>query len=112
MRRTLFLTVAIAVGILAAPLGAGAQQAAKMYRVGVLQTIPNTGATNYMEAVRQGLLDHGYIEGRNIVIEHRVSTAPKENPALVADLLSRKIDIRSEERRVGKECRSRWSPYH
>ena len=23
-----------------------------------------------------------------------------------------KWDIRSEERRVGKECRSRWSPYH
>ena len=22
------------------------------------------------------------------------------------------ITIRSEERRVGKECRSRWSPYH
>ena len=22
------------------------------------------------------------------------------------------IFIRSEERRVGKECRSRWSPYH
>src|SRR3712207_9139517 len=22
------------------------------------------------------------------------------------------FDIRSEERRVGKECRSRWSPYH
>ena len=22
------------------------------------------------------------------------------------------IKIRSEERRVGKECRSRWSPYH
>ena len=22
------------------------------------------------------------------------------------------IDGRSEERRVGKECRSRWSPYH
>ena len=21
-------------------------------------------------------------------------------------------DFRSEERRVGKECRSRWSPYH
>src|SRR3712207_8965173 len=24
----------------------------------------------------------------------------------------RPFDIRSEERRVGKECRSRWSPYH
>ena len=22
------------------------------------------------------------------------------------------ISVRSEERRVGKECRSRWSPYH
>ncbi len=25
---------------------------------------------------------------------------------------TRKITLRSEERRVGKECRSRWSPYH
>src|SRR2546430_6823234 len=24
----------------------------------------------------------------------------------------RVVDVRSEERRVGKECRSRWSPYH
>ena len=24
----------------------------------------------------------------------------------------RKVSVRSEERRVGKECRSRWSPYH
>src|SRR3712207_9197291 len=24
----------------------------------------------------------------------------------------RPYDVRSEERRVGKECRSRWSPYH
>ena len=23
-----------------------------------------------------------------------------------------KVGVRSEERRVGKECRSRWSPYH
>src|SRR3712207_7495610 len=22
------------------------------------------------------------------------------------------LEVRSEERRVGKECRSRWSPYH
>ena len=26
--------------------------------------------------------------------------------------LQQQVDIRSEERRVGKECRSRWSPYH
>ena len=27
-------------------------------------------------------------------------------------VLVRRTAIRSEERRVGKECRSRWSPYH
>ena len=26
--------------------------------------------------------------------------------------LAEKQKVRSEERRVGKECRSRWSPYH
>src|SRR5260370_6345042 len=30
----------------------------------------------------------------------------------LARLMSRAIVLRSEERRVGKECRSRWSPYH
>ena len=28
------------------------------------------------------------------------------------DVVEGTITIRSEERRVGKECRSRWSPYH
>ena len=28
------------------------------------------------------------------------------------DVNASDIKIRSEERRVGKECRSRWSPYH
>ena len=26
--------------------------------------------------------------------------------------LTANMTVRSEERRVGKECRSRWSPYH
>ena len=30
----------------------------------------------------------------------------------VESILSRLLQARSEERRVGKECRSRWSPYH
>ena len=29
-----------------------------------------------------------------------------------ADIEKQRAGIRSEERRVGKECRSRWSPYH
>ena len=31
---------------------------------------------------------------------------------LFADTLCATLNLRSEERRVGKECRSRWSPYH
>ena len=31
---------------------------------------------------------------------------------IVKELKYAKFDDRSEERRVGKECRSRWSPYH
>ena len=31
---------------------------------------------------------------------------------LFLDEITSKKDFRSEERRVGKECRSRWSPYH
>jgi putative tryptophan/tyrosine transport system substrate-binding protein len=92
MDRRRFLVTSLA-GALAAPLAAEAQQAGRVWRIGVLQGGPNTPAVNYTEAVRQGLRDHGYVEGQNIVIEHRISNAPKENPALVADLLGRKIDI-------------------
>ena len=28
------------------------------------------------------------------------------------DIIAEMARLRSEERRVGKECRSRWSPYH
>src|SRR3712207_9067735 len=30
----------------------------------------------------------------------------------ISKVIARKGTTRSEERRVGKECRSRWSPYH
>ena len=49
-----------------------------------------------------------------------VGTTSIENSELVSNMLSRaglahnvlNATTRSEERRVGKECRSRWSPYH
>ena len=34
------------------------------------------------------------------------------NVKVSIDRLVKRGVIRSEERRVGKECRSRWSPYH
>ena len=32
--------------------------------------------------------------------------------AITAITIQNTLGVRSEERRVGKECRSRWSPYH
>ena len=37
-----------------------------------------------------------------------LETIISENNIKTEDMVS----VRSEERRVGKECRSRWSPYH
>src|SRR2546427_11020895 len=40
--------------------------------------------------------------------EHKAQLAPQTNIVL----MGQGEPLRSEERRVGKECRSRWSPYH
>ena len=37
----------------------------------------------------------------------------QRNLPIIGDFLTQLLNlVRSEERRVGKECRSRWSPYH
>ena len=41
--------------------------------------------------------------------EHRYELWVKTSTAFLVQLTAQ---YRSEERRVGKECRSRWSPYH
>src|SRR5256885_16258418 len=55
---------------------------------------------------------HGIFVGEIQALEGAGRTAyDYESPAEVPYEL--KLDMaRSEERRVGKECRSRWSPYH
>src|SRR3712207_7402038 len=41
-------------------------------------------------------------------LRRRLATLREELP----DRVRHVDEVRSEERRVGKECRSRWSPYH
>src|SRR3970040_917640 len=46
-----------------------------------------------------------------------ISQAPREQQHFIRQVFLTRMDVgfflaRSEERRVGKECRSRWSPYH
>ena len=49
---------------------------------------------------------------RNLKSEKRRNIMVVVAVALAAFLLCFTGIVRSEERRVGKECRSRWSPYH
>ena len=54
--------------------------------------------------------DHAYLHAHGIAHSHG---HVHENQKAVINRLARAIGhLRSEERRVGKECRSRWSPYH
>src|SRR5688572_33185050 len=46
------------------------------------------------------------------VLRRRLESADGVGQVLVLGGRRRQINIRSEERRVGKECRSRWSPEH
>ena len=71
---------------------------------------------------------HDTPNNKTHVIKFRVTTEEKASLELTCKLLNlslstfirraihnvkiEKTIIRSEERRVGKECRSRWSPYH
>ena len=45
-------------------------------------------------------------------VSYASETAKVLGTEVVAVSIQNVSDERSEERRVGKECRSRWSPYH
>jgi putative ABC transport system substrate-binding protein len=92
MDRRAFM-VSITGSLLAAPLAAEAQEAAKVARIGYLST--NLAANPHThEAFRQGLRDLGYVEGRNVVIEYRDAEGTFERlPALAAELVALKVDV-------------------
>jgi len=83
----------LAGGLVATPLAAEAQQAAKIARIGYL--VLNLAASPHLtEAFRQGLRDLGYVEGRNLVIEYRDAAGKLERlPALAAALVALKVDV-------------------
>jgi putative ABC transport system substrate-binding protein len=89
MDRRAFLAM-IAGGMVAAPLAAEAQQAEKVYRIGVLSSA--SGAT--WEGFRQGLRELGYTEGRTILIEWRWTEGKAERaPELAAELVRLQPDV-------------------
>jgi len=76
-------------------LPAEAQQQAKMPRIGY---VSGTGSTfnpgPYVEALRQGLRDLGYTEGKDFVIEFRGAEGKLEPiPSIVGELIQLKVDV-------------------
>jgi putative tryptophan/tyrosine transport system substrate-binding protein len=82
----------LALGLLAAPLAAGAQQAEKVWRIGLLS--PESLQPGLLEEFRDELRKLGYVEGKNVVIEVRHAEGKTERlPALADELVQRRVDV-------------------
>jgi ABC-type uncharacterized transport system substrate-binding protein len=92
MKRREFMTL---VGGAAAawPLSARAQQPAKLPRIGFLGLAPASTFATRVDALRAGLRDLGYVEGKNIVIEFKWAQTVDELPNLAADFVGARVDI-------------------
>jgi putative ABC transport system substrate-binding protein len=69
-------------------------QAAKVHRIGFLAVGSREGRAFLVEGFLQGLREHGYVEGKNIVIEYRFSEDKNERlPSLAAELVNLKVEL-------------------
>jgi ABC transporter substrate binding protein len=90
--RLIGLAVILGLGLTLAPLGAEAQQAGKVHRIGVLH--PGTSQTASTEAFRRGLRDLGYVEGQTVVIQWRWAAGkPELYRDLAIDLVRSGVDV-------------------
>ena len=90
------ITGACLVGLGVTPMLAGAQVRAGVPRVGMLYfgTAPSGTNPDPVKGVLQGLREHGYVEGQNIVIERRYADGrPDRLAAQAAELVQMKVDL-------------------
>ena len=92
MERRNFISGAVAV--LAVPLAAEAQPTGKVYRIGILEAIPAAQNAANLGALRKGMRNLGYVEGRNLIIEYRSADGRAERfPDLASELVRLKVDL-------------------
>ena len=74
---------------------AEAQQPKKIPRIGYISGTGNeTNQGPYVEALRQGLRELGYIEGKNFTIEYRGAEGkPDRIPSLAVELIERQVNV-------------------
>ncbi len=91
--RTIGLIVTLALGLLAGPLPAEAQEAGKVFRVGMLSTRLPRSRPHFVAFI-QGLREHGYVEGENLTVEFRNAQGkPDRLPGLAAELARLPVDV-------------------
>lgn len=87
------LIVTLALSVLAPP-AAEAQQAGKVYRIGLMLGSSVSAAAPFVDAFRQGLRELGWVEGKNFALEIRAAEGKYERfPALAAELVRLKVDV-------------------
>jgi putative tryptophan/tyrosine transport system substrate-binding protein len=85
---------ALGAGALVAPFGVRAQSQNKVWRVGFLGPASAASYATRMEALRAGLRDFGYVEGKNLVIESRWAEGNYERfPEFAAEFVRMKVDV-------------------
>jgi len=92
VRRREFIVFA-GTALFAWPLVARAQQQPKIARLGYLGFGTPAASTNRVEALRAGLRDLGYVEGKNLVIEFRWSGTVEQMHEAAAELVRMKVDV-------------------
>jgi|SRR5215813_9724383 len=86
-----FLVVLIVVAL---SIPAEAQQAAKVFRIGFLDSSTASGMAVLVDAFRQELSKLGWVEGKNIAIEYRFAEQKIERlPELASELVRRDVDL-------------------
>jgi putative ABC transport system substrate-binding protein len=90
----LFAMVSLSLTLLSAPTAALAQQAAKVYRIGVLSTGGPEQEAPIWTDLRGQLRERGWVESKNLVIDWRYAGAKFERlPDLAAELVALKPDL-------------------
>ena len=91
--RRVFISM-MAGGLLAAPLAAEAQPAGKVWRIGYLANGARTPDGGPPAALRQALVELGYVEGKTVTYAGRWAEAKRDRlPGLVAELVDLKVDL-------------------
>jgi putative tryptophan/tyrosine transport system substrate-binding protein len=95
MKRATASSILVSVMLLAVAVIAEAQQPAKkVSRIGILTGQSSSVASSRVAAFRKGLIELGYIEGKNIAIEQRYADGRLERlPELATEITRLKVDV-------------------